>query len=106
MKLVEDVEKEASSRSINRTISEIIRLSQGKRISSVGQLRKKLHSVLFHLLNEKARFWYQLDFKRGHETARKKSKQVPLDSRRRIRMRAAFLPKDGERIVLKSKLKP
>lgn len=67
MKSVEDIEKEASSRSINKTINEIVRLSQGRRISSNGQLHEKLHQMLFQLLHEKARFWYQRGFKRGHD---------------------------------------
>ena len=100
----EDIEREASSRSINKTIGEITRLSRGERIGSDGRLREKLHDVLFRLLRQKARFWYQRGFRRGHEAAREKSKYVPSKLVRPMRMRAAFLPKEGERIVLKSAL--
>lgn len=106
MKSIENIEKEASSRSINKTINELACLSKGKRIASDGHLREKLHDTLFRLLREKARFWYQRGFRRGHEAAREKSKRVPFELRRPMRMRAAFLPKGGERIVLNSKLRP
>lgn len=106
MTSIEDIEKEASSRSIYKTINELARLSKGNRIAVDGHLRKKLHGALFQLLREKARFWYQRGFRRGHEAAREKSKRVPFELRRPMRMRAAFLTKEGERIVLKSKLRP
>jgi len=104
MKSIDDIEKEASSKSINKTITELRRLMKAKRISASGPLRKKLHGLLFRLLQEKAEFWYQRGFRRGHQSAHKKLKTVLLKLRRPMRMYAAFLPKKGKRIVLKSRI--
>lgn len=102
---VEEIEKEASSKTINKTVRELKALLDGERISADSPLRAKLHDTLFKLLRQKARWWYLRGFKRGHETCARKVKSPPKMISRRIRMRCVFLPEKGERILLKSRLK-
>jgi hypothetical protein len=101
----EEIEIEAFSQSINKTIKELEALVRGERVIPNGKLRANLHAVLFKLLRQKARFWYHRGFKRGHESAHRKSKKVPLEMLRPMRMRFAFSPNETYRIVLHSKLR-
>jgi hypothetical protein len=104
-KTTEDIEKAASSRSINKTISEFNALIRNRRIHTDSVLRQRQHAVLYRLLRERTRWWYLRGFERGHEMARRESKSVPQQLKRAMRMRGVFLPKAGERIVLRSNLK-
>lgn len=101
-----NIEREASSKSIQKTLKEIQMLMAGKRISPTGLLRKKLHDTLYSLLSDKACWWYERGFRRGHESAFLKGKDVPRRLTRKMRLHACFLPVKGQLITLASVLAP
>ena len=80
MRSVEQIEKEASSRSINKTVSELVRLAKGKRIPPAKNLRKKLHDMLYRLLREKAQFGIRGDSSVGIRRRAKSQATFPLSS--------------------------
>lgn len=104
-KSVTEIEMAASSKAINKTISELETLLEGDRISADCQLRDKLHKKLFDLLRSEARAWYKRGFKRGHQTCHNEGENVPINITRRMVIKAPYLSEKGESVILKSEIK-
>ena len=98
-KSITDIEQRASSKTLNKTISELKALLDGNRIEVVRGLRGEQQEKLIELLRQEVRFWYRRGFKRGHQTSYREGEKV---IKRRMRMYAPYLAKDGEKITLKS----
>lgn len=103
-----EVEKEASSKSINKTISELKALLEGERISAPsGSRRDELHKTLKDLLRYVAKRWYRRGFRRGHKTCYSEGANVPKIITKNMLIYAPYLTEKGETIKIKveSKLK-
>lgn len=105
LKTREKIEKEASSKSILKTIREIETIIAGKPLSSRSQLRSKLHAKIYKLLRIKAMNWYRKGFKRGHETVAMQINKVPKTIKREMTMTGFYFGPQGKDILLRSRLK-
>lgn len=101
-KSITDIERRASSKTLNKNISELTTLLEGNRITVVGGLRGTQQEKLFELLRQEARFWYKRGFKRGHQTSYREGEKVPIKITRRMRINAPYLDREGEPVTLKS----
>lgn len=99
-----DLEKAASSKAINKTITEIEALLVGQALQPAKGLRAKLHTKLDELRRSEAKQWYRRGFRRGHETSAGFSKKVPKTITRKMRMKSLYFGQGGESILLKSKI--
>ncbi len=73
----EKIEKEASSKSILKTIREIETLIAGKPLSSRSRLRSKLHAKIYKLLRIKAMNWYREGLKGDMKLSQCKTTESP-----------------------------
>ncbi|MCL4475628.1 MAG: hypothetical protein M1508_05320 [Nitrospirae bacterium] len=100
-----DIEKAASSRTINKTIRDIEALMKGNPLSSSSDLRIKLHDKIYELLQSEAKYWYRRGFKRGHKTVARKFKNAPKDITAIICLRGGYFGRNQKLMVLSSKIK-
>ena len=94
-----------ASASINKTIDEIERILQGRKLSQGGVLRQQLRDALEEALVKSSKSWYKKGFNRGHKEsylAYKETETVP--SVLKIHVQREFIPKSKSKVVLKSTL--
>jgi hypothetical protein len=87
MSLRAKIEKQASSKTLNKSIGELGSiLNAGMFPRSHSMLRARYHRKLKELLEEVALGWYKLGFKRCHKTLYRRGKTVERRVARRMTM--------------------
>jgi hypothetical protein len=100
-----DAEQRGSSKSLQKTISEIDALLEGKQISADGDMRAELHAKIFKLLFREAIYWYKQGFKISHHNFRRHGIPVPLTISARVLLRGTpYFPENGVVVNLDSTL--
>ena len=97
------IEMRASSKTLNKSISELDSILDDGLPTTSQKLRKKYHDKLRDVIEEIALGWYETGFKRAHKTMLQDGDTKQRKLEKRMRIRAPYFRNGMIRITLKSK---
>lgn len=94
-----------ASASINKTLNEIVRIVEGKRLAPAGPLRVQLRAELQAVVIASSKRWYRKGFNRGHKECYRVAKRAgKVPSVIAAAVEREFVAKTSSKVKLKSTL--